>query len=373
MRLILTSGLALFEVLISLLLLSLTLFGLEGMLLCALNTSRKVFFTAKAEQQMHNLEERLRVQTKEEDFLDTLEDWNRENKMILPQGEGFLTESYPDYVLSLCFREGGAEKTCLREKWRGATLIELMITFTLSLMVISLATGLYLAMEMQNERLNSWAVEEEKANFILQRLEGELHLAGFIGCPRLTEDFPLANETPYALNAHNKLEIQLDSNGSSVLIIRSRSSIATHLQEAMHQSSTLVLPSSFEVKPGTLLLISDCRHADLFQVAEVEREGSLQQVRTTRPLVYHYGVETEIGLLNIRKYFVKKTGRRDRSGREIYSLYLQDREDYQLELVEGVQKLQARLTAENRAVVIELQLALNDSLKTEYGFVALRN
>ena len=116
MRLILASGLTLFEVLISLLLLSLALLGLDAMELSALKLNRQAYYSALAEQQVHNLEERLRLQGAGEGVDLPIAAWNRENSLILPQGSGRVEGHYPEYTISLCWggrqEEGG---TCLSE------------------------------------------------------------------------------------------------------------------------------------------------------------------------------------------------------------------------------------------------------------------
>ncbi|HSW70929.1 MAG TPA: hypothetical protein VLH77_02995 [Gammaproteobacteria bacterium] len=116
MALSVTSGLTLFEVLVSMLLLSLLLLGLEGMTLSAFSLNQKAYYAALAEQQLYNMEERLRLIGSFEEKLDQqLELWNEENKRLLPQGWGWLDGHYPEYSLTLSW--GKKEKqNCLSER-----------------------------------------------------------------------------------------------------------------------------------------------------------------------------------------------------------------------------------------------------------------
>lgn len=117
MRLILTSGLTLFEVLVSLLLLSLAFLGLDVMELASLRINRGAYYSALAEQQIHNLEERLRLPRA--DFDQLFQAWNRENKILLPQGNGQIRGQDPEYHLSLCWSGNEEGQTpCLNETFR---------------------------------------------------------------------------------------------------------------------------------------------------------------------------------------------------------------------------------------------------------------
>ena len=101
MRLILALGLTLFEVLISLLILSLVLLGLDVMELSALRLNRKAYFSAVAEQQLHNMEERLSFLGALGDPAQQIERWNGENKRLLPLGAGRVQGHYPLYTITL--------------------------------------------------------------------------------------------------------------------------------------------------------------------------------------------------------------------------------------------------------------------------------
>src|SRR5689334_20938842 len=100
---------------------------------------------------------------------------------------------------------------------RGSTLIEVLISLTLSLILLGLAAAIYLTTEKQTRFLNALITLHDNSRFVLQSLELELQSAGFIGCPHLSPDFPLGNTTPYSLTAANKVELQQNERGSTVL------------------------------------------------------------------------------------------------------------------------------------------------------------
>lgn len=255
---------------------------------------------------------------------------------------------------------------------RGTTLIELMLSLTLSVILLGLVVGVYLATEKQNELLAALVDLHDHARFALQRLEQEVRQAGFIGCPRLTADFPLGNATAYPLNAANKVELRSDEADSSVMTIRHRRLEIAELLEPMTQASILDISLDLDINVNDLLLISDCRHADLFQVEEVSKRAGRQRLRARSPLRYRYAEGAEIGEMEIRTYSLEKTGRKDSAGEALFALFVRDRNGHKSEWATGGEKWKVEILA-GQAVSFELQVAERGLHKTEYGFVALRN
>ena len=99
------SGYTLIEVLVSLLLLSVMLLGMDVMQIFALRQSRAAYYLSVAHTQMQSISERLRM-TATLDPAMTISAWNTENALVLPQGVGYVRGSYPVYHAQLCW--GGA-------------------------------------------------------------------------------------------------------------------------------------------------------------------------------------------------------------------------------------------------------------------------
>ncbi len=256
---------------------------------------------------------------------------------------------------------------------RGTTLIEVMISLTLSFFLLGLVTAIYWATERHNERLTALTRLHAHSHFVLQKLAMEIQAAGFIGCPRLTADFPLGSTIGASLTVANKLELTPAAEGGTEVTVRHRSLKAAALGAPMMQSSVLEIASSLPVSSGDWLLISDCRHAELFQVAEVRSGGDWQRLTALRPLQYRYAENAEVGELEITRYAVEKTGRRDEVGQSLFALYRTDQRGHKTELVTGIQQLKVAEQAAGRAVTLAIQASQAGFSKTEYGFVALRN
>lgn len=99
------SGFSLIEVLISLLILSFILLGFDAMEIYALRENRKAYFFSVAENQLHSFVERLRAHGSKMDINQQVMIWNKQNKVVLPDGKGGFSGVYPCYELNLSWRE----------------------------------------------------------------------------------------------------------------------------------------------------------------------------------------------------------------------------------------------------------------------------
>lgn len=107
-------GFSLIEVLISLLLISLILFGLDAGQFFTIKEANYAYFFSTAENQIRNGVQRL-VALKGYEALDEQEaNWNAENQKVLPQGWGIITGAFPNYTLSIYW--GNIPHRCEKQK-----------------------------------------------------------------------------------------------------------------------------------------------------------------------------------------------------------------------------------------------------------------
>ncbi len=107
-----SSGFSVLEVLISLMLISLFLLGIEGSQLYALRSNQQAYFLSLAMNQLQSLAERLQVHSSVDDLEFYLQQWNEQNKKLLPQGVGRLNGNYPNYKITLFWK---GERQCLSQ------------------------------------------------------------------------------------------------------------------------------------------------------------------------------------------------------------------------------------------------------------------
>jgi type IV pilus assembly protein PilV len=117
-------GFSMIEVLISMLLLSFILLGLDAMETYSIQKSRSAYFFNMAITQLNNMTEKLKAIMNGSDLAGQLEKWNQENQAVLPQGLGTVTGTFPDFIVTIywgqtphhCALVHVGESGCLKEK-----------------------------------------------------------------------------------------------------------------------------------------------------------------------------------------------------------------------------------------------------------------
>jgi hypothetical protein len=93
-------GSSLFEIIISLFILSLLFLGMDAAQFASLRQAKYAYYVSVATAQLKVMSERLRM-LKGQDWHEQITHWNAQNTLLLPQGRGELRGHYPAYVLSL--------------------------------------------------------------------------------------------------------------------------------------------------------------------------------------------------------------------------------------------------------------------------------
>ncbi len=94
-------GFSLLEILISLLLISLILLGMDAIQWVALQKVKTVYFFQSAYNQINNAVERLRALHTDDDLPRLLSQWNAENQLLLPAGFGTIAGQFPNYQITV--------------------------------------------------------------------------------------------------------------------------------------------------------------------------------------------------------------------------------------------------------------------------------
>lgn len=93
-----TYGFSLIEILVSLLLFSLILLGLDAMEIQALAQLKNTCLLQQAGNQLDALTERLYTANATTDLEQWVAEWNMQNQAVLPNGYGELIGTFPDYT-----------------------------------------------------------------------------------------------------------------------------------------------------------------------------------------------------------------------------------------------------------------------------------
>lgn len=93
------SGVSLIEILISIILLSILLLGVDAMQITTLQRAKTNYYFAVATQQLNILTEQLKLEKHDVSVL--LSAWNKQNQIVLPQGRGTIQGDFPHYELTI--------------------------------------------------------------------------------------------------------------------------------------------------------------------------------------------------------------------------------------------------------------------------------
>lgn len=255
----------------------------------------------------------------------------------------------------------------------GLSLIELMLGIILSALLSSYLIAIYLAAQKTTDSLNALASLQESATIATTLLKNAIETAGFIGCPRLTEKFPLINHTTVPFEVTNKIT----KTSEGTLTVRRGSMQGATLAKEMRGVGTLYVRDGVGFKTGDVLLVSDCKTVDIFIANEVSvASDHTQKIISNEPLSRLYQSDAVLRKLEMDTYSIKDTLRKSESGKPIYALYLENSEGHHSELVDGIDAMQIQFNShdsEIRGVSITLDLDAISFQKTWYIYAALRN
>ncbi len=236
---------------------------------------------------------------------------------------------------------------------QGTTLIELMLSLSISLFILAALITIYLTAQSNQKAQIALSSMQESARMVTQFLNSAIHMAGYIGCAKLTESFPLKNHSSIEFNEKNKITGYHASEfskwsvkpNSDVITIRQASRQHADLLDGMKNYSQMRISKSLRVAVGEILLISDCKNVDIFTVKRVSfSSNGVQTITTNAVLSKKYAQHAEVSRMEVNTYFISKTDRQMPDGSPIYALYVADINQRKTELVEGVNGMQIRYT-----------------------------
>lgn len=222
----------------------------------------------------------------------------------------------------------------------GITLIELMISIILSMFILSSVTAIYLAIQKSLNSQSALMNIQENIQVVVELLSSSIRTAGYIGCAKLSGDFPILAYPPFIITEDNRVTSYKNSEikkGSDAISVIYASVSKSRLVKNMREQNILYISSETRFSKGDILLVSDCVTAEIFTVKEVStNKDNIQFIETERPLNKYYSENSELSFFESNKYYIGETGRQDSKGFPIYALYMKDIALHKTELVENL-------------------------------------
>jgi len=225
----------------------------------------------------------------------------------------------------------------------GMTLIELMLSLTLSFLIISSVLEIYLLAENTRHLQSNIITLQENAEIISLILKNNIKASSWFGCAKLTDDFPFKNHLPFLLNQKNHIvPYQSDQvkAGSDAVQIWHSSIRSDVILKKMQGNSALYISSGLRIVANDNLIISDCRTAEAFRVKEViQMKDKVQKIIPAKPLDKIYEKNSEINKLEMEAFFIGKTKRFNEKHNAIYAFYSKDMSGKKTEWIENVSQM----------------------------------
>jgi type IV pilus assembly protein PilW len=217
----------------------------------------------------------------------------------------------------------------------GIVLIEMIIVVAIGLLLVSVLTEMYLVNQKSLRLQTALYDSQDNAKTAISILSAEIHQAGRIGCARLTSEFPMTSIHEYRLTPENKMT----GNSFNEITVRYAAYPNAFLKLSMQDEKTIHASSDIHFASGDILLISNCKRAEIFAVEEVKIKNGVQKIIPAFSLHNLYEKNSEVSRLIINKYYIAKTNRTHQDGTPVYSLFLQDIRHHKTELVAGVDSM----------------------------------
>jgi len=254
------------------------------------------------------------------------------------------------------------------KNYSGMILMELMLAAALGLLIVSAILKIYLVSQQSFRLQTSINQIQDNAKIAIKILSSEIHLAGYIGCPKLTDDFPLVAIT-YPLTVKNKL---IGTPTSITARHASLNNVA--LIKSMSNRSMLEVSDQIHFKKNNILIVSDCKHVEIFQIKNIIYSHGVERIIPATPLHYLFKSYAEVARYEVNHFFVSSTKRNDAYGKPIYGLYVKDLQGNTVRLVEGINALNIQYIMNQTlisAIKIDFEVASTPLRKIWHAYVSL--
>ncbi|MHB1220495.1 MAG: PilW family protein [Gammaproteobacteria bacterium] len=193
----------------------------------------------------------------------------------------------------------------------GSTLIELMLAMSIGASILIILLTLFSEYQ-KNAAIQAKLIDAVcKVNTATNAIKAEVHAAGYAGCASLS-----FIKNPILGNDHE-------------LVIKHASWLTVNVMSINEERDVLVVSGKPIIHANTLVVISDCRHAEMAFVAKANAKQGEQRLVLARPLNYPYKAYAELSEFESHRLFVGARG----------GLYMASNEGRKVELVDGVERV----------------------------------
>ncbi|APC96811.1 PilW family protein [Francisella frigiditurris] len=249
---------------------------------------------------------------------------------------------------------------------KGITLIELLISMTISLIVIGGAITTYISVKKIYKNINEQADNNVKALMVKQVFENILSNMGF-ACVYGSQNQSFEDNTgdnmlnilekgvasvgnvpfPNDYGLPNSMESDCIGEcfqaGTDYLMIQRDTEYTNTVSDSSGLIFTVPKNSIKELANDEYIITCTANTYNLMKISDVTNSGEESSITISNSIDSSIGKGAYIGKYELDIYYIRDTGRLDKSGNKVYSLYLYIRDSssrgVSYELIDGVSNL----------------------------------
>ncbi len=261
-------------------------------------------------------------------------------------------------------------------KETGLTLIEVMITITISISMLAILLDIYFSCISQLKVESALSEIQFAAHSAANILTQEIQQAGHIGCARLTADFPIISLPSQVFNVNN----QISANNQNELTVRYAEPNSAYLLEDNKHTNRIYISNNIKFDKKDILIISDCKQAEMISPQAIHQFSDRQEITLSQPLRYAYNKYAEISRFVVHKFYIAKSNRQYENGDTVHGLYMEDQWRHKYELISGITAMsihfniddKQQITNAHNITAIELSLKIHSPPLTKPWFVFIK-
>ena len=184
---------------------------------------------------------------------------------------------------------------------QGLTLPEIIMSLVLMCIIMLILTRAWYLYQRNLQNQLVAHQHEEAARKVYALIRDSVHMAGHVGCRTVSAEFLVKGYDGIEFNRKSSLQVSSNMLG----VMNQYFPVATVIKP-IRATSVLYVDTGAWFHSNQYLVIADCQHAEIFQVAGTTPEHGYQIVRSKRPLAYHYDVMAEVGRLDSREIYSKE-------------------------------------------------------------------
>ncbi|MHA7841381.1 MAG: PilW family protein [Gammaproteobacteria bacterium] len=256
-------------------------------------------------------------------------------------------------------------------RWKGFTVVELLIAFALSMMLLVTVTQLIIDEKTQyakQQQLLDVQEGAQAATLIFHDIVDAMQSSVNVGChPALWVNHTDGRYFQW-LSRGNQWAINKNNN----FIVQHWKTPLTLLSQPMVSLSQLAVDkANFFIKKNRPVVITDCQLAEVATVISVHHKQEKTILTLKEPLSQRYGGNTKqswVTPLLQDTYYVNRTSRCNKAGQPINALYVKDIAHDVYELIPGIMSLSIYQQDDKKALTIQMNIASLEAIKNSKPF-----